>query len=454
MTTNFAYDGPNVFADLDGSNALQTRYVRPNGVDALGARIVSGTVSWFNTDNQGSVRLITSAMGSVLDTINYDAWGNKTSENDPSAGSRYGYTGRESDSNLGLQYNRDRWYDAVTGRWTTQDPDGFDAGDSNLNRYVQNGPTNATDPTGLWDYKEVNKRLKEKYPDYYAFYIHNKDWAFVERPRYLVKGSGQYWKSEAGQRWFWFTDNMTPDEVADAFREKVATFFKEDFLKFREGLRKKEAAELAAIKDIAPIAKAYTDAFNNLKQGNEKVRKAAESLRKKGVVLWYVRGWGPFSNALSVKRPKGITHEYNFNKALDYIIARSTQLDELLGEATKTADRAVRDAKPGSIPGSVKELRTYGARAGNTLLALGTYYDLILFAQSLAHENSETAARGEVAILEKYILPFTNNAFHTLEKLKTGEADAEPHRDAFEKLVNGYCTFRHLFCHLDTNDLG
>ena len=122
--------------------------MRPNGIDALGARIVSGTVSWFNTDNQGSVRLITSASGSALDEINYDAWGNKTSESDPSAGSRYGYTGREADSNLGLQYNRDRWYDAVTGTWTTQDPDGFDAGDSNLNRYVQNGPTNATDPSG------------------------------------------------------------------------------------------------------------------------------------------------------------------------------------------------------------------------------------------------------------------------------------------------------------------
>ena len=80
VASNFAYDGQNVFADLDGSNALQTRYVRPNGVDALGARIVGGVVSWFNTDRQGSLRLITSGTGSVLDAIDYDAFGKKISE--------------------------------------------------------------------------------------------------------------------------------------------------------------------------------------------------------------------------------------------------------------------------------------------------------------------------------------------------------------------------------------
>ena len=84
----------------------------------------------------------------MLDEINYDAWGSKTSESAPSAGSRYDYAGKEWDGNLGLQYNVIRYYNPVTGTWTTQDPDGFDAGDSNLNRYVQNGPTNAIDPSG------------------------------------------------------------------------------------------------------------------------------------------------------------------------------------------------------------------------------------------------------------------------------------------------------------------
>jgi uncharacterized protein RhaS with RHS repeats len=40
-------------------------------------------------------------------------------------------------------------YDPTIGRWISQDPLGFEAGDANLYRYVGNSPTNATDPSGL-----------------------------------------------------------------------------------------------------------------------------------------------------------------------------------------------------------------------------------------------------------------------------------------------------------------
>ncbi len=45
--------------------------------------------------------------------------------------------------------NLNRWYDPNVGRWISKDPIGFEAGDANLYRYVGNGPTNATDPSGL-----------------------------------------------------------------------------------------------------------------------------------------------------------------------------------------------------------------------------------------------------------------------------------------------------------------
>ncbi len=41
-------------------------------------------------------------------------------------------------------------YDPGPGRFTSDDPAGFPAGDPNLYRYVGNSPTNATDPSGLW----------------------------------------------------------------------------------------------------------------------------------------------------------------------------------------------------------------------------------------------------------------------------------------------------------------
>ena len=50
---------------------------------------------------------------------------------------------------VGLQGNRGRWYDPETNTWISEDPKGFDAGDSNLERYLGNDPLNATDPSGL-----------------------------------------------------------------------------------------------------------------------------------------------------------------------------------------------------------------------------------------------------------------------------------------------------------------
>jgi RHS repeat-associated protein len=62
---------------------------------------------------------------------------------------RYGYTGREQDSETGLDYYRARYYDASNGRFISEDPIGFGAGDGNLTRYVKNSPINFTDPSGL-----------------------------------------------------------------------------------------------------------------------------------------------------------------------------------------------------------------------------------------------------------------------------------------------------------------
>jgi RHS repeat-associated protein len=71
-----------------------------------------------------------------------------TSESSLGVGDRWKFTGREWDSGINFQYNRGRYYDPKTGRWTSADPLGFGAGDCNLYRYVANGPTLYIDPTG------------------------------------------------------------------------------------------------------------------------------------------------------------------------------------------------------------------------------------------------------------------------------------------------------------------
>src|SRR5687767_7534293 len=46
-------------------------------------------------------------------------------------------------------------YDSTVGRWLSEDPIGFAARSLNLAAYVRNNPTNATDPTGLIDWKTI-----------------------------------------------------------------------------------------------------------------------------------------------------------------------------------------------------------------------------------------------------------------------------------------------------------
>jgi RHS repeat-associated protein len=142
-----------VRADLDGSNNLETRYLRGDNIDQILGRVdvsgSSGTAYWTLTDSQGSVRDVIDNTGAVKDSIVYDAFGNITTEYDATYRGRYAWTGRELDVETGLQYNRARYYDSTTGRWISQDPMGFDAGDSNLYRYANNNAPNATDPAGL-----------------------------------------------------------------------------------------------------------------------------------------------------------------------------------------------------------------------------------------------------------------------------------------------------------------
>ena len=47
-------------------------------------------------------------------------------------------------------------FDPTIGRWQSKDPKSFDAGDTNLYRYVGNHPSYATDPSGLEeDYRKI-----------------------------------------------------------------------------------------------------------------------------------------------------------------------------------------------------------------------------------------------------------------------------------------------------------
>ena len=108
----------------------------------------SGNVTQWTYDLLNRVQAETNQLGKTLSYV-YDAVGNVVSETDAAIAHLYGYTGREWDEAIDLQYNRARYYDPTTARFTATDPLSFAAGDTNLYRMVGNHPTYATDPSGL-----------------------------------------------------------------------------------------------------------------------------------------------------------------------------------------------------------------------------------------------------------------------------------------------------------------
>ena len=122
--------------------------------EAVTSLAAAGEILWPLADHLGTIRdLVTHNSTTHANTVanhrNYDAFGNLASETNAAIDQVFGYTGRQFDESTGLQNNLNRWYDPLTGRWISEDPIGFAAGDMNLYRYVANSPLDFVDPEGL-----------------------------------------------------------------------------------------------------------------------------------------------------------------------------------------------------------------------------------------------------------------------------------------------------------------
>jgi len=155
--------GSNVILAYNGSGTLTDRLlvVPPSGGasanQVLADENASGAVSWLLADNEGTIRDVVQYNSgtdttTVVDHLIYDSFGNITSQSNSAFQPLFAYTGMLLDGGSGFYYDHARWYDPQLGRFITQDPSGFAAGDADLYRYVNNSPMNATDPTGLFDW--------------------------------------------------------------------------------------------------------------------------------------------------------------------------------------------------------------------------------------------------------------------------------------------------------------
>jgi RHS repeat-associated protein len=144
-TTNFLYDGVNPVQEQSGGSVVAN--LLTGGVDEYFQRTDSSGARSFLADALGSTFALTDSTGTVQTSYNYDPFGNTTFNG--SSTSTYQYTGRENDG-TGVYFYRARYYNPTTGRFLSEDPIEFAAGDTNLYRYVFNNPVNSIDPTGFF----------------------------------------------------------------------------------------------------------------------------------------------------------------------------------------------------------------------------------------------------------------------------------------------------------------
>ncbi len=140
-------------------NGQFTRYVHGPGIDeplmedvtTCGSIGCSQQYKVYYADALGRIR---EARGYPpwAESYQYDSFGQILSATTPSplrpGGPAYSFTGREYDAESGLGYFRARYYDPHTGRFTAEDPIGFEA-HTNFYTYVSNRPILLTDPSGM-----------------------------------------------------------------------------------------------------------------------------------------------------------------------------------------------------------------------------------------------------------------------------------------------------------------
>ncbi len=149
--------GANLVTVVDAAT-LNTMQVYLQGVggaaganNVLAEDTVSGstTTRWALTDYQGTVRDVVDSSGNLIDHLVYSSFGNIVSQSDSTNAIRITYANLAYDPESGYYYDNARYYDSFNGRFISQDPTGFAAGDTDLYRYVGDNPINMVDPTGL-----------------------------------------------------------------------------------------------------------------------------------------------------------------------------------------------------------------------------------------------------------------------------------------------------------------
>lgn len=139
---------------FDESDDLQHRFLHGPGIDQPLADEQPAKLHWLLPGQLGTITDVVeydsgTDTSTNINHLTYTSFGHIASQTNSAHEPYYTYTAREWDGDSELYYYRARWYDPVVGRFVSEDPIGFDGGDSNLLSYVVNSPYDLSDSSGL-----------------------------------------------------------------------------------------------------------------------------------------------------------------------------------------------------------------------------------------------------------------------------------------------------------------
>ncbi|MBI4846533.1 MAG: tetratricopeptide repeat protein [Candidatus Omnitrophica bacterium] len=146
----YIYDAMVPVAERDSAGVTLAAYTKipgaPGGIGGLISSTDGTNTVYYHCAHLGNVNQITDATGAVIQTHDYDAFGNIVSQSGFLTNA-YSYKTKEYSANTGLVYFGARYYDSLTGRFITADPLGMVDG-TNVYLYCGNDPINIYDPYG------------------------------------------------------------------------------------------------------------------------------------------------------------------------------------------------------------------------------------------------------------------------------------------------------------------
>ncbi len=153
-TYTYYYYQSQVIEEVDGNNSIK-EFIYAGTVDYLICMINNGQQYFFHYNSLGSIVGLSNSSGNVVERYAYSPYGEVSFFDggygllsESQIGNDYLYTGRRFDSESGLYYFRNRYYNPRLGRFHQFDPISFEDG-MNLYQYVHSNPINNVDPLGL-----------------------------------------------------------------------------------------------------------------------------------------------------------------------------------------------------------------------------------------------------------------------------------------------------------------